>query len=138
MDQHGRGLEYYKRGQGLYARVLTLVGAGVIGLVAARQVMERLPMGSEGAGYWHWLRIVVSVLVFAVFVGPAFYLCLYNAKVSDYLIETQTELRKVSWSPWSEVVGATVVVIVTVLIMGAVLYGLDELLVLILRLVRIY
>ena len=124
-------MEYYKKGQGLYARVLTLIGALLVGALAAQQLYARLPQTA-------WWAYLASGLVFAAFAAPSFYFCLFHGKVGDYLIETQTELRKVSWSPWNEVVGATMVVIVTVAVMTVVLFGVDQLLVLVLRLTRVY
>jgi len=125
-------MEYYKRGQGLYARVLVLIGAGLVGLLAAGQVMNHLRTD------WVLLKYGLSGAVAVAFIGPALYLCLFHAKVSDYLVETQTELRKVAWSPWPQVVASTIVVIVTVAMMGIILYGLDRCVILALQVSGVY
>jgi len=49
-------------------------------------------------------------------------------KWSDLLIETQTEMRKVSWPKKNELIGSSMVVIVCVLILGIYLYVVDILL----------
>ncbi|MBI4574748.1 MAG: preprotein translocase subunit SecE [Planctomycetes bacterium] len=51
--------------------------------------------------------------------------------VSDFLIETEGEMKKVSWPTRAEVVGSSVVVIATVMVLGVYMYivdfGLDRL-----------
>jgi preprotein translocase subunit SecE len=46
-------------------------------------------------------------------------------RVADFLIATEGEMKKVSWSSRKEVIGSTKVVIVTTLIMAAVLFVVD-------------
>jgi preprotein translocase SecE subunit len=62
----------------------------------------------------------------------SFYVCFVSAKASTFLIEVENELRKVTWpnlSPWfsteSEVWASTYVVITVLVIMAALLYGVD-------------
>jgi preprotein translocase subunit SecE len=47
---------------------------------------------------------------------------------NDLLIETQTEMKKVSWPKRDELVGSSVVVIACVVILGIYLYVVDILL----------
>jgi preprotein translocase subunit SecE len=49
-------------------------------------------------------------------------------KWSDLLIETQTEMRKVSWPKKNELIGSSMVVIICVLVLGIYLYVVDILL----------
>lgn len=46
-------------------------------------------------------------------------------KVADLLIETEAELRKVTWPSGQQVINASLVVIVTVLLIGLFLAGAD-------------
>jgi len=48
--------------------------------------------------------------------------------VADLLIDTESELRKVTWPTMDEVTNSSIVVIVCVLVMGAFLAGADYLL----------
>jgi len=46
-------------------------------------------------------------------------------KVADLLIDTESELRKVTWPTMDEVINSSIVVVVSVLLMGAFLAAAD-------------
>ena len=46
-------------------------------------------------------------------------------KTVDFLIDTQGELQKVSWPTRYEIVGSTTVVIVSVIVIGIFILGID-------------
>lgn len=48
-----------------------------------------------------------------------------HAKFADFLIATESEMKKVSWSSRAELVGSTIVVIVTVVVMALYIFGVD-------------
>lgn len=63
----------------------------------------------------------------------SFRICFVSAKASTFLIETENELRKVTWpnyKPWfsmeAEVWVSTYVVITVLIIMAALLFGVDQ------------
>ncbi|NLW87690.1 MAG: preprotein translocase subunit SecE [Planctomycetes bacterium] len=55
---------------------------------------------------------------------------LNKPSAADFLIATESEMKKVSWSSRKEVIGSTKVVIVTTFIMAALLAGVDLLFIL--------
>jgi preprotein translocase SecE subunit len=61
------------------------------------------------------------VVLAAIGVG-VFYLVGQNPRVVDFLVATESEIKKVNWSTRREVIGATRVVIVTVLALGFLLF----------------
>ena len=75
--------------------------------------------------YRGW-NVGLPVFIFAVFAALAFYLS-NIARPADLLIETEIEMRKVTWPTVAEVFGATLVVIVVTLMMGFYLFALDYL-----------
>ena len=109
----------YKPGQGVWARGLSaaaLVALGTYGAVQTRAwVLD----------YRGW-NIGLPVFIFAVFAVTAFYLS-NIARPAELLIETEIEMRKVTWPTVAEVFGATLVVIVVTLMMGFYLFALDYL-----------
>lgn len=119
-------LEIYKRGQGKYTRWITfgaVVALGVIGAVVLSEVLEAyLP----GAGIGVYLQFGIPVLVVVALAAVMFWL-MNRPKTADFLIATEGEMKKVSWSSRKEVVGSTKVVIVTTLIMAATLFAVDQL-----------
>lgn len=71
----------------------------------------------EGVGYARWIQAGVPAVIFIA--GAAFILYLMNKpKFADFLIATEGEMKKVSWSSRSELVGSTTIVILTVAALG--------------------
>ena len=52
----------------------------------------------------------------------------YLVKIRDYIGETQEELKKCTWPSVEELKGSTVVVMVTLMLLGAFTVGVDYLL----------
>jgi len=110
----------YKPGQGKYTRLLTLAGGGVIGLAIAREFFKNF----SGADYSVYTVYGVPL---AVFVGIcALMLWIVNKpRSADFMIATESEMKKVSWSSRREIIGGTKVVIATTFIMAVMLWAVD-------------
>ncbi len=110
----------YKRGQGKYTRIITFASGSVIGAVVAQLVWEHLRYTGLTA-YWVYgipLAIAAGVvwLMFWVVNRP---------RSADFMIATEGEMKKVSWSSKREIIGGTKVVIATTLILAALLWAVD-------------
>ena len=111
----------YKRGKGNVSRGLGVAALGVVALFGCRELYHLLldlglrPLSLMG---WdlRWADLIVG-LVAAACVGGVF-LLLNNRRVVDFLLETEVELKKVSWSPRRQLFGNTVVVIVSVVVLS--------------------
>jgi preprotein translocase subunit SecE len=112
--------DLYKPTQGWYARVWTAAGLGV--LLAAgvyrlyqtqlHEVYSKLvAFGASSA-----LTVAFAWLVFRLVQFPPFV---------DFLIATEAEMNKVSWTSREELKRATIVVLVSVLLMAVYLFGVD-------------
>lgn len=124
-------LSIYKRGQGVWTRGLTALGLLAMGTYGAVQTGTWLIGyqnlgGPTVLGKTIGVGLYLPVIVFLVFAALTVYLC-NMPKPADLLIETEIEMRKVTWPTSKEVLGATTVVIVVVLIIGSYLFGLDKL-----------
>jgi preprotein translocase subunit SecE len=123
----------YKPGQGRYARISTGVLLGLFVGYGCNSLRYLLGGTSLSAV----LARVIPVAVFLVAAaGIAF--ALNYPKFADFLIETEIEMGRVIWPTRKAVLGSSVVVIVTVLVMAALLFGADELLLWLLRRLRLY
>ena len=128
-----RLLTIYKRGQGTWTRggaALGLLGMGTASAVqtgiwmnAYRQMTEIAVFGMKIPMYYG-IGLYVPVAIFLVFAVLTVYAC-NAARPADLLIETEIEMRKVTWPTAREVMGATVVVIIVVLILGMYMWLLD-------------
>ena len=70
-----------------------------------------------------------SIIVWAVVIGAIFgYLWWQGqlARLTLYIQETREELKKCSWPTWEELKGSTVLIIVSIGLLGAFTVGADS------------
>jgi preprotein translocase subunit SecE len=114
-------LEIYKRGQGKYVRVGTFIGVVATGLIGAVFLSDKIGAWADRNAY---LMFGVPTLLVAV-LAAVMYWVLNRPNVADFMIATESEMKKVSWSSRKEVIGSTKVVIVTTFILAVLLFGVD-------------
>jgi len=112
----------YKKGQGKYTRMLTLAGAVFVATVAAAALSEFF--GGYNLTRPPYIRFGVPAGLVAV-VGLLVLWLINRPKSADFLIATEGEMKKVSWSSKKEVIGSTKVVIITTFILAVVLFSVD-------------
>ncbi len=111
----------YKPNRGEYVRWSTAAGAGVIALCFAWFLNANLAVFGET------VQLVAPVVALVAVLALIFRLVGQSPKVVDFLIDTESELKKVNWSTRREVFGATRVVIFLVLLLGFILFIVDVL-----------
>ncbi|NIA21830.1 MAG: preprotein translocase subunit SecE [Anaerolineaceae bacterium] len=88
--------------------------------------------------YRYAIHVQLGVPVLLLAIGAFGIFRLVNGRrFADFLIATESEMKKVHWSSRAELIGSTVVVIVTVLILAAYIFGVDYLVVKGLRLLGV-
>ena len=96
-----------------------LIAWGAVFLYDQLQVYE----GDE------WWRMLITIVIPIVFAGVVFALVWWVAFVSrtssDFMIATEGEMKKVSWSSKREIIGSTKVVILFTLLMSIFLFFVD-------------
>ena len=126
----------YKLNQGVYARGVAGMAMLVLALLASVRLFELI--GGEGApavagvpAAYLWaallfmvIAVVVCVFTFGVQTGVRG-LDAKSRSFVDLLVDTQSELQKVSWPSREELRSSTVVVLVFILILGAFIYMVD-------------
>jgi len=116
------GFSIYKSGQGYYTRVLTAVGvgtlvvAGVAWLAAEMQGIKVIPT--------IYAQAIMAVVVITFFSILTFYL-LNKPNIADFMIATESEMKKVNWPTLREIVGSTIVVISGTLLIALLLFVVD-------------
>jgi preprotein translocase subunit SecE len=109
----------YKPLQGKQARLWTAIGLGLIIIFGLREVHDSLD-GRTGKfasyGYPAAIGVVLAWLTFRLLQFPPFV---------EFLIATEAEMNKVSWTSREDLKRATTVVLVTVLLMAVFLFGVD-------------
>lgn len=81
--------------------------------------------------------MVFSTGLFLVSVLLIYLLIINNPRSADFMAETEIEMKKVSWPSKQEHTGATVAVIISVLILGIFLLVIDSLLSQLMKLIRL-
>jgi preprotein translocase subunit SecE len=122
--------DLYKPMQGRYARLYTGLGLGIIILAGAYQIQQA---SLEYTPLW---RFGVP-LAFAAALGWVILRLIHFPPFADFLIATEAEMNKVSWTTRDDLIRATTVVLATVLFMALFLYVVDYLWTLILQMIGV-
>jgi preprotein translocase subunit SecE len=115
-------VQIYKRYQGKYTRSLTFVGVMVLAVAGAYKLSDYL--GSYDATKAAYIQFGAPTVLALVMAWLMFWL-VNRPNTADFLIATEGEMKKVSWSSKKEIIGSTKVVIVTTFIIAAILFGVD-------------
>ncbi len=121
-------LKIYKKGQGYYTRMGTAVGAGAISALGCYSLYNRLDAIRTGgvitsAGKT-WLQAGIPAVLF-VALGYLVFKLVNTPRWADFMIATEGEMKKVSWSSKKEIVASTKVVIITVILLAILLAVVD-------------
>ncbi|MGC1273575.1 MAG: preprotein translocase subunit SecE [Planctomycetaceae bacterium] len=112
----------YKRNQGRLTRQLTVLALWVV-IFLGCYVMSVVPLGDFRDP---WIRVGIPTAL--AIAGAWFaYRVVNYPKFADFLVSVEAEMAKVSWPGRDELYRATVVVIVTMLLLAAVLFAFDYL-----------
>ncbi|MBI9015696.1 MAG: preprotein translocase subunit SecE [Phycisphaerae bacterium] len=122
-------IKIYKRGQGKHTRRGTAGALGIMAVMGCNSLYSSLSTLRNSAGNTGvWLQAGITALVLAgVFFG--IYKLVNWVRFADFLIKTEGEIKKVSWSAKKEVITSTKVVLITVISMAILLYAVDFVLV---------
>ena len=118
------GFQLYKSGQGRHVRGGTGVAAALVDLVLCYYLWTLLSRYLAENAYKPYLEYGIPAAVFAV-LGVAVFFYVNKPNVVDFLVATESEMKKVSWSSRAELVGSTVVVIMTVIALAVFIYFAD-------------
>ncbi len=111
--------EVYKPGQGYYTRLGTALGGGAIIVFGAREVYGYL------GRFDPMIQLGVPSVLLAVLGVVMFWIAGSNRKTNDFFIGTEGEMKKVSWSTKTEVIGSTKVVLAFTFLMASFLFIVD-------------
>ena len=109
---------------------------------AGQSVIGQLNAGpGERVRYENFVKQnLIAILIWAVVAGVAFAFAWrkgYIMRARNYWNATVEELRKCAWPTWDELKGSTVVVTITIALMGAFCYGVDTLFYYLVRLISV-
>jgi preprotein translocase subunit SecE len=118
----------YKRGQGYWTRVGTVAGAAMVGVFTAYNLYVQLPTFLPNS-IARPMALKISAAVVAVFAlgysWLAWYLLNKPGNV-DFLIATDSEMKKVNWTSRAEIIGSTKIVIIFMFLVAIFLLVVDQ------------
>ena len=124
--------EVYKRGQGKYTRLVTFAVGGVIGAAVAYYVSDLL----SGTDLSQYLVFGIPLAIFAAIAMLMFWV-VNRPRSADFMIATEGEMKKVSWSTKKELINSTWIVILSVaaltLFIGTIDFIISQIMDLVLR-----
>ncbi|MBN1437590.1 MAG: preprotein translocase subunit SecE [Sedimentisphaerales bacterium] len=122
-------LKFYKKGQGYYTRLGTAAGLGILSIYGCYALYNKLAVLLDddylGPVKGVWTQALVPVVLLAIFAWFIFKI-VNTPKYADFMIATEGEMKKVSWSSKKEIVSSTKVVIITVAIVAVLLAVVDH------------
>jgi preprotein translocase subunit SecE len=122
--------DLYKPMQGWYARVYTAIGLGLVVAAGAWKIyeasLELQPLSRFGIP-----------AAFAAILGWIVFRIVHFPPFAEFLIATEAEMNKVSWTSKDDLIRATTVVLTTVVLMAVFLFLVDTLWTFILRVIGV-
>ena len=142
-------LNSYKTKQGRIVRWGTFIISALLSIFATYRVFYSFPymnlLPEKRTEFWQWvyqslvsftipavdIPITVSPrLLFTLALGTVLlllvaYFSFRNERISDFLIDTESEMRKVAWPTFSEVIDSSLVVIIVIIALGIYLFVVD-------------
>jgi preprotein translocase subunit SecE len=117
--------DIYKPGQGYHTRIGTGLASGALVCWFAYFLYEKMTTVSLDPTVTRLWQVGTSVSVIVVFGLLGYYLLALNRRVCDFLIQTESEMKKVSWTTRKDIIGSTKVVVFVMLAMGLLLFVVD-------------
>jgi len=124
----GRGFfTIYKSGQGYWTRMGTAIGAALLGVMLSYTIYDKLPSFFSGdPSFGKKVALEVSAGFLVLWCGLAWWL-MNKPTNGDFLIATDSEMKKVNWTSKKELIGSTRIVIIFMFSIAAFLFTVDEL-----------
>ncbi len=101
----------YKKGQGYWTRLMSAIAMGTLVLMGVVWLWDLLAAIRIGTLEVVYIQATGAVITLAFFGWLGYYLIGCKAKVVDFMIATEGEMKKVNWSSRREILGSTWVVI---------------------------
>ena len=111
----------YKPGQGKWVRWGTVACAAIAALIGAIWLWVKEQHVGTLDVQW---KVLVLAIWLALWAFGAFYF-VNTPKYGEFMIMTESEMRKVSWPSRREVINSTKVVIILTLVLGLLLWLVD-------------
>ena len=114
-----RLLSIYKSGQGKWVRWGTVSGLAIVAFSGAYWLGH-----DELAVYAMVVRIIAAAVWILIWGGVTFW-AVNTPKLAEFMILTESEMKKVAWPARNDVINSTKVIILLTLLLGILLWVVD-------------
>jgi preprotein translocase subunit SecE len=111
----------YKKGQGYWTRMGTAGAAVLVGILVIVNLFEYLP----ALGVTNTRHITIVATVFGLLYALGVYWLINRPTNAEFLIATDSEMKKVNWTSRQQLIGSTKVVVGFMLLVAALLWVID-------------
>jgi preprotein translocase subunit SecE len=116
----------YKKGQGYWTRIGTVAGAALLALLSAQFLYTQGRVWFQHANGRPNMPVVLGVVAgFLVVFAIVVFRIINRPTVVDFLIATDSEMKKVNWTTRAELIGSTKVVIFFMFLIAILLFTFD-------------
>ncbi len=126
-----------KKGQGYWTRMGTAIGAVVLGVMLAYTIYDKIPpyfIQDPGLGR----KVAVGSAVGFLVAYTIFAWSMMNKPTNvEFLIQTDSEMKKVNWTSRKDLIGSTKVVIIFMLLIACFLFFVDFIFATLMRLIHV-
>lgn len=123
--ERGGYFTIYKKGQGYWTRIGTVGGAVLIALLTAQFLYSRSAVWFQVNNRPNMPVVLGLVGGFLAIFALIVYQVINRVNVVDFLIATDSEMKKVNWTTKAELIGSTKVVIIFMLFIACLLFAFD-------------
>jgi preprotein translocase SecE subunit len=118
----------YKKGQGYWTRMGTAIGAALLCILVTWQIYRYIPAFMNMNDATRARNVALGVAAgFAVLYAAVAWRLMNKPGNVDFLIATDSEMKKVNWTSKRELIGSTKVVILFMFGIALFLFVLDQL-----------
>jgi len=114
----------YKTGQGYWTRMLTAGGIALVTIFVAQFLYQQLPVLTPALQHNRAVHIGIVVGSIMAIALLAFWV-MNKPRNADFLIATDSEMKKVNWTSRKELIGSTKVVVIFVFAVTILLFVID-------------
>ena len=115
----------YKKGHGYWTRMGTAIGAGALGLIVAYELYSQIPTFLKGTQQHDRRVAFIAAAVFLIAYSIWAWWFTNKPTTVEFLIATDSEMKKVNWTTRKELIGSTKVVIIFMFIISIFLFTCD-------------
>jgi preprotein translocase subunit SecE len=127
-DERRGFFRIYKPGQGYWTRMGTVGAAALLGALTAHFLYRHMPVWLGNAGMTPERATPTAIyIIAALFIayGLGVFYLINKPSNADFLIATDSEMKKVNWTSRKELIGSTKVVIIFMFLIAFLLFAFD-------------